>query len=312
MHGRLAARDGGTPVKDDLVLIDLDQPREGYRKFLSSWVGGGKNLTFVVDPGPRSTAAYLVAELARRGVTRVDYVLLTHIHLDHGGCAAELLAAFPEARLYCHPAGVKHVVDPAQLWKGSLTVLGEVAEMYGAPSPVAAARIATEEELADVGFEVLMTPGHAVHHVSYVRGETLFVGEAFGTRSPLKSGALYMRPATPARFFLDQALASLDSLLALPSEPALTAFAHYGSAPGAFAYAAAARKQLLLWVETAREAKAVAKSRGELDDRVFARLQEIDPVYGQGRFDELDPDIQKRERHFLANSLDGILGWLDG
>jgi glyoxylase-like metal-dependent hydrolase (beta-lactamase superfamily II) len=157
-----------------------------------------------------------------------------------------------------------------------------------------------------------MTPGHAVHHVSYLYGGTLFVGEAFGTRSPLPSGALYMRPATPARFFLDQALASLDSVAALEVEPLLTAFAHYGSAPGAFAYAAAARKQLLLWVETAREMKAVASSRGALNDLVFERLQEIDPVYGQGRYDALEPDIQKRERHFLVNTLDGILGWLEG
>jgi glyoxylase-like metal-dependent hydrolase (beta-lactamase superfamily II) len=299
-------------VEDDLVLVDLDQPREGYRKFLSSWIGRGRELTFVVDPGPRSTATYLVAELARRGVTRVDYVLLTHIHLDHGGGAAELLAAFPEARLYCHPAGARHLVDPAQLWRGSLTVLGEVAEMYGEPRPVPAARITTAAELGARGLRVLMTPGHAVHHVSYLYGGTLFVGEAFGTRSPLPSGALYMRPATPPRFFLDQALASLDSLLALDEEPARTAFAHYGSAPGAFAYAAAAKKQLLLWIEVAREARAVATSRGELNDLVFARLQEIDPVYGQGRYDELDTDIRARERHFLTATLDGILGWLEG
>jgi len=299
-------------VENDLVLIDLDQPREGYRKFLSSWLASRGDLTIVVDPGPRSTSAHLVGELARRGVTRVDYFLLTHVHLDHGGGAAELLEAFPEARLYCHPAGVRHLVDPDQLWRGSLAVLGEVAEMYGAPNPVPADRIASETEISARGVRALMTPGHAVHHVSYLHGETLFVGEAFGTRSPLPSGALYLRPATPPRFFLDQALASLDSLRALAVEPALTAFAHYGSMPGAFEYAEAAKKQLLLWVETARVMKATAATRPELDELVFARLQEIDPVYGQGRTDELAPDIRKRERHFLANSLDGILGWLEG
>jgi len=298
-------------VDSNLALIDLDQPREGYRKFLSSWLGGDGGLTFVVDPGPRSTAAHLIGELTRRGVTRVDYVLLTHIHIDHGGGAAELLDAFPEARLYCHPAGAKHIIEPTGLWKGSLAVLGDVAEMYGAPTPVPADRIATAEELTPHGIEPVMTPGHAVHHVSFLHGDTLFVGEAFGTRSPLPTGALYMRPATPKRFFLDQALASLDTLRALPTEPKLTAFAHYGSLPGAFAYADAAKKQLLLWVETAREAMATTTARPELDELVFAKLQEIDPIYGQGRFDELTPEVQRRERHFLTNSLDGILGWLD-
>ena len=297
-------------MENDLVLIDLDQPKEGYREFLSCWLGRDGDLAFIVDPGPRSTAAHLIRELGRRGVTRVDFVLLTHIHLDHGGGAAELLDAFPEARLYCHPAGARHIVDPAQLWKGSLSVLGAVAQMYGAPSPVPAERIAAETELSAAGIRVLKTPGHAVHHVSYLHGGTLFAGEAFGTRSPLPSGALYMRPATPKRFFLDQALASLDSLRALPEEPARTVFAHYGSLPGAFAHAEAARRQLLLWVDTVRETKAAATSRAQLDDLVFARLQEIDPLYGQGRYDELAPDIRARERHFLENTVDGILGWL--
>ena len=295
----------------DLALIDLDQPKEGYRKFLSSWLCRADGLTFVVDPGPRSTAEHLIGELARRGVTRVDFVLLTHIHIDHGGGAAEFLAAFPEARLYCHPAGVRHIVEPSGLWKGSLSVLGDVAEMYGAPRPVPAARIATEAEVSAAGFKVIKTPGHAVHHVSYLLNRTLFVGEAFGTRSSLPSGALYMRPATPKRFFLDQALASLDTLRALPVEPNLTAFAHYGSLPGAFAYADAAKQQLLLWVETARAAMATTTARPELDELVFAKLQEIDPIYGQGRFGELAPEVRRRERHFLSNSLDGILGWID-
>jgi glyoxylase-like metal-dependent hydrolase (beta-lactamase superfamily II) len=299
-------------VGADLVLIDLDQPKKGYRKFLSAWVRRSGDLTFVVDPGPRSTAAYLLNELARMGVSRVDYFLLTHIHIDHGGGAAELLAAFPGSRLYCHPAGAKHLVEPAGLWKGSLSVLRDVALMYGAPNTVPADRIADEAEISARGIEVVMTPGHAVHHVSYVHGGTLFAGEALGTRSPLRSGALYMRPATPPRFFLDQALASMDRLRALPEEPALTAFAHYGSLPGAFAWADTAKKQLLLWIDVAREAKAAAGSRKELDELVFARLQELDPVYGQGRWDELDADIRARERHFLANSLDGILGWLEG
>jgi hypothetical protein len=121
-----------------------------------------------------------------------------------------------------------------------------------------------------------------------------------------------MRPATPPRFFLDQALASLDALRALPVEPERTAFAHYGSAPGAFAYADAARTQLLAWVELAREAKAATSSRPALDEWMFARLQEVDPLYGKGRYEELDPDIRARERHFLQNTLDGILGWLEG
>ncbi len=294
-----------------LDLIDLDQPKRGYRRFLSTWVCRGDGLTFLVDPGPRGTIPHLLAELARLGVARVDHVLLTHIHLDHGGGAAEILEAFPEATLYCHPKGAKHLFEPAALWEGSLKVLGDDARMYGEPRPVDPARTIDAAALARRGIEVVLTPGHAVHHVSFRYGATFFAGEAFGTRSPLPSGGLYLRPATPARFFLDQALASIDGVLRMPREPERTAFAHYGLVPGCFALAIAAREQLLLWVGATGELRGRAASRADLDEIVFQRLQKIDPCYGRGLFDELDADIQARERHFLHNTLDGILGWLE-
>ena len=294
-----------------LDLIDLDQPKRGYRRFLSTWVCRADGLTFLVDPGPRGTIPHLLAELARLGVARVDHVLLTHIHLDHGGGAAEILEAFPEATLYCHPKGAKHLFEPAALWEGSLKVLGDDARMYGEPGPVDPARMTDAEALARRGIEVVFTPGHAVHHVSFRYGATFFAGEAFGTRSPLPSGGLYLRPATPARFFLDQALASIDGVLKMPREPERTAFAHYGLVPGCFALAIAAREQLLLWVGATGELRGRAASRADLDEIVFQRLQKIDPCYGRGLFDELDADIQARERHFLHNTLDGILGWLE-
>jgi glyoxylase-like metal-dependent hydrolase (beta-lactamase superfamily II) len=310
----MAARSdgGGNEVTCDLTLIDLDQPREGYRQFLSAWLGQSDGVAFVVDPGPRSTVRHLIERIRGAGVERLDYVLVTHIHLDHAGGSTELLEAFPEARFYCHPAGAKHVVEPTQLWRGSQKVLKEIAGMYGEPRPVPAERIAAAEELERRGFGVIPTPGHAVHHVSFLRDGTLFAGEVFGTRSPMPDGALYMRPATPPRFFLDQLLASIDKLLALPEEPEEIAFAHYGKVPGGFDIARKARAQILRWVEAARELAPGAASRERLDDLVFARLQEIDPLHGQGLFDRLDPDVRARERYFLHNSLDGILGWLEG
>jgi glyoxylase-like metal-dependent hydrolase (beta-lactamase superfamily II) len=298
-------------LNHDLAVIDLDQPKKGYTRFLSTWLCRGDGLAFIVDPGPRSTIQHLVAELSKLGVSHLDFVLLTHIHLDHGGGSAEILDAFPGAKLYCHPKGTKHLFEPAMLWNGSLKVLGDDATMYGEPRPVDPVRMTDEAELARHGIEAIATPGHAVHHASFRCGTTFFAGEAFGTRSPLPSGALYLRPATPPRFYLEQALGSIDRILAMPEEPSQTAFAHYGLVPGCFELARAAREQLLLWVGAASELRGRAASRAELDEIVFQRLQKIDPHYGLGLFDELDADIQARERHFLHNTLDGILGWLE-
>lgn len=291
------------------TVFNLDQPREGYRDFLSAWIVQAPGLAFVVDPGPRSTVGALVRHLADTGIVRVDYVLLTHIHLDHAGGTAELLDAFPGARAYCHESGVEHLTAPARLWKGSQSVLGEVAAMYGEPRPVPRERLATAEELAARGVTVIPTPGHAIHHVSFLHEDVLFAGEALGTRVPLPSGRPYLRPATPPRFFLEEALASLDRLLGLAPEPKMIVFAHFGSDGRAFEWCRRAKVQLASWVGLIRTLLAVSPEN--LEQRLFDELMQIDPLYGQGRFDELAPDLKVRERHFLGNTLDGIRGYIE-
>jgi glyoxylase-like metal-dependent hydrolase (beta-lactamase superfamily II) len=236
-------------------------------------------------------------------------VLLTHIHLDHAGCAAEILDAFAGARVHCHAAGIEHLAEPARLWKGSLKVLGDTASVYGEPRPVPAERFASDADLLARGIRPIPTPGHAVHHTAYLHGGVLFAGEAFGTSQELRSGDLYLRPAAPPRFYLDQALASIDALAALEPEPRLVAFAHHGSRPGARALAAGAREQLLRWVTVIREL--LADGDADLEQRFFDRLMDVDPLYGQGRFDELDDDMKPRERHYLANTLAGLKGWIE-
>ena len=49
---------------------------------------------------------------------------------------------------------------------------------------------------------------------------------------PPYADRLFMRPATPPRFFLEEALASLDRLLALEPAPRTLLFAHYGALEG--------------------------------------------------------------------------------
>ena len=81
-----------------LHCIDLDLPDlTGFRKFLSAWLYVSDVLTFVVDPGPLSTIPHLKRELRRHGVKRLDYILLTHIHIDHAGGSGALRDSYPEA-----------------------------------------------------------------------------------------------------------------------------------------------------------------------------------------------------------------------
>ena len=286
---------------EQLFCIDLDQPRlEGFRQFISAWCYRGEGFTLLVDPGPLSTIPHLLAELRRHGVARLDYVLLTHIHIDHAGGTGELLRAFPDARVICHPEGVRHLVAPERLWQGSRKVLGEaMAAAYGEILPVPAERIGFAETIGATGVRAYLTPGHAPHHVCYLFEDLLFGGEVAGVRCPVPRG-IYMRPATPPRFLLPVALDSLQRMIALA--PRYLVFAHYGMVDDAPGHLRIARDQLRLWVQGVAETMAVEPARREA--ALFAWLQSRDRHYRN--IDQLVPDLYARERIFLGNTLRGM------
>jgi glyoxylase-like metal-dependent hydrolase (beta-lactamase superfamily II) len=290
---------------DNLACIDLDQPSlEGFRKFISSWIYQGDGFTLLVDPGPLSTIPRLCGELRARGVKRLDYVLLTHIHIDHAGGTGALMKEFPEAIALCHQDGIRHMVAPEKLWQGSRKVLGAVAEAYGEIVAVPEERIRFEERLDGIGLRTFLTPGHAQHHCSYQLDDFLFVGEVAGVRCEVDQG-IYLRPATPPRFILDVALDSIDRMTALV--PRQMAFAHYGMVDNGLEHLRIARRQLVLWVRGVAETLAVEPSRRE--DALFAWLLERDDQFRNIR--NLPVDIQARERTFFGNSMRGMVEFVE-
>jgi glyoxylase-like metal-dependent hydrolase (beta-lactamase superfamily II) len=311
--------DAATPAPR-LHLIDLDQEIPGQRRFISCWLSLQDTLVFIVDPGPPATADHLVAELEARGVADLDFILLTHVHLDHGGCTARILERYPAAKVICADIGRPHLVDPSRLWAGSRQVLGSKAEIYGEPAPVPPAALGDTAELAVRGVQTIATPGHAAHHVAFRHGEHLFLGECAGTFSALGRGPenpdYYLRPATPPRFYPDIARASLERLLELDPLPARLLFAHHGEHTGdTRLLLTRARDQLALWVETV--ANVLETLRGlphseqpsdeaALMDLIVERLCGVDPLFARGA--GLPADIRERERDFTRQTLRGILG----
>jgi len=318
---------GRAPVRSfadvpGLHLVDLDQRLVGQRRFISCWVHIAPDLAYVVDPGPPATGAQLVATLDDLGAGRLDFILLTHIHLDHGGATADVLARWPRARVVCHRGARGHLVAPERLWEGSLAVLQEKARVYGQPRPVPENALDDGAAAAAQGIRVVETPGHAPHHICFLHDGGLFVGEAAGTFSTLGAGTdtpePYLRPATPPTFRPEVAQASLDRLLNLQPAPERLLFAHHGLYDGDVrGILAAAREQLSLWVETCRF---VAAARGGLPaaaggadeialmEAIMAELALCDPYYARGT--ALPPDIRERERDFTLQTLRGMLGHL--
>lgn len=283
-------------------LIDLDVPALGYTRFISAWLHKGKDGNILVDPGPACTAETLLEALDRRGIRRLDWIFLTHIHLDHSGGIGHLLRKFPEAKVVCHEKAVQHLVDPERLWEGSLKILGEVAAVYGKMLPVPPENIMTADEIPiEGGIRVVPTPGHAAHHQCFVGREWLFCGELFGIFHELED-AVYLRPATPPVFVLEDFLASMDAVAPFLDRP--LCFSHYGRWENAGEIFEIARKQLPLWVSVVR------RHRGNPDmETIIDALTEADPVYA--RRDRLPELVKARETYFSANAIRGMLQYIE-
>ncbi len=194
----------------------------------------------LVDTGTRHSVPHILATLAELGMgpEAVDYVIATHVHLDHAGAAGALLAACPNARLVVHPKGARHLIDPARLVAGSLAVYGEALfrRLYGDIIPAPAERVIEADDGHRIDFHgraltFIDTPGHARHHfcVHDSASNSIFTGDTFGIsyREFDVEGRPFIFPTTtPVQFEPEALHASIDRLLALNPDAAY--LTHYG------------------------------------------------------------------------------------
>jgi len=294
-------------IADDLFLIPLDLTITGFTEFISVWLYRGEK-TFLVDVGPSTTATDLLSALQELNVDHLDYILLTHIHLDHAGAIGEIAETFSQTPIVCHPAALSHLVEPSRLWQGTKKVLGSMALEYGPIKPVAENRLLEASRFHNEFITPIFTPGHAAHHVSFQTDKYLFVGEAGGVHRSMPANRYYLRPATPPRFFLDVAVQSVDALIAC--RPKIICYAHFGIQQDAVKMLQKHRKQILFWEGLIKD-EMDHHGHGTQDHIVacLTRLLKEDPLMAP--FDQLPPDVQERETDFLQNSIRGYIGYLE-
>ncbi len=293
-----------TQIADDLILITLKPPIDGFDNFISAWLYRG-DVTFLVDVGPASTAPGLLQGLADMGVAHLDYILLTHIHLDHAGAIGEVAAKFSQTPIICHPAGIPHLVEPARLWEGTRKVLGATAEAYGPITAVKAGRLLDATRFQSNGILPLITPGHASHHLSFKTNNYLFAGEAAGVYYATRPDSFYLRPATPPRFYFDTAVDSLNKLI--DARPDRICYAHYGMANDGINKLKKARRQLFNWKAIIKDEVNKLMPKDATQSCKLRLLQE-DPLLAE--FQHLKESTQNREEYFLSNSIKGFIGYL--
>ncbi len=200
----------------------------------------------LVDTGSNDALPHLLDALGRIGLgpEAVDYVILTHIHLDHAGGAGSIMQACPNARLVVHPRGSRHMASPARLVDGVTAVYGAeyVQRVYGEIVPVPAARIIDAVDglrLDLAGRELLCVdaPGHARHHIAIVdrKSRGIFTGDVFGLsyREMDTDSRKFIFPSTtPTQFEPDAMVATIKRLLDFaPEFLYLTHFSRVGEVP---------------------------------------------------------------------------------
>ncbi len=192
-----------------------------------------------IDTGTNHSVPRLLAALGALGLARdaVDFVIPTHVHLDHAGGAGLLMQHCPQATLLVHPRGARHLIDPSRLWAGATAVYGaaEMAASYGSLVPVPADRVRTTAD----GMAVLLggrpltfadTPGHARHHHCIWDEATRgwFTGDTFGLsyrEFDTARGPWIVPTATPVRFEPKDLRISIARLLA--AQPACMYLTHF-------------------------------------------------------------------------------------
>ena len=301
---------------DGITAVDTEYIRPGLA---AAHIIQHAGAAAFVDVGTNYSVPHLLAALQELDLSpaAVEYVFITHVHLDHAGGAGLLLQTLPNARLLVHPRGAPHLIDPAKLIAASKTVYGEerYRELYGDLVPVAADRVLLSEDglridLRGRPFQLLHTPGHALHHYCVVDLDhrNLFTGDTFGLsyrELDTAQGAFGVPTTTPSQFDPGQLIASIDRLM--DTEPRAAYLMHYSRITGLPAIAASLKAQIT-------EIAALALRLADASDPYAAIYAAMRALWIElaARHGVADPQAGVDE--YLSKDLDlntqGLIAWL--
>jgi len=288
-HGTGSA--GATPAGAEPValapgVLQIDTLLGGWDRVTAGYLIQGPN-PVLIETGSQSSVPVLLDALGRLGLGANDLagVVVTHIHLDHAGGVGNVAEAFPNATVYVHEKGARHLVDPSRLVDSASRVYGPLLDsLYGRLDPTPAERVKVLADLEEIevgGGRALVTvdsPGHAKHHLALHDSASgiLFVGDAVGVRLP---DAGVLRPSTPPPDFdLETAVHSLHRFA--DRRPAGLALAHYGLVPDHESVLEEAEGILRQWAEVAEAAFRAGEDIAEaLESRFAGELAAVAPEH---------------------------------
>ncbi len=241
------------------------------------------------DCGPTTALPRLKEGLAEHGlaVAELRHLLLSHIHLDHAGCAGVLTRENPGLQVHVSEIGAPHLVDPSRLERSARRLYGESFDaLWGelAPVPEENVRVVGERVL---DFDCFPSPGHAWHHVCYLREGTLFAGDAAGVR--IAPSRRVVPPTPPPDVDVEAWNRTIDEIER--RAPQLLALIHFGVFDDPVRHLAELREQLARWSELVRDGAteeefvaAASAEFGEDAERVEAAIPAWQGYQGLRRY----------------------------
>lgn len=257
----------------------------------------------LIDTGIGTNYERILDLLAEAGVApeELAVIAVTHVHLDHAGGAGLLAEACPNAEVFVHETGARHLVDPSRLWEGTKAAVGEQIDFYTEPEPVPEERLITlgdgdEIDLGTHSLNAHHAPGHAPHQVVFEdpANDAVFTADAAGIYTPSTDEVHVTSP--PPQFDLEQALADVEMLSDIDPETLL--YAHFGPAPTADRLNTYAER-LDSWVEEVATVRDDAGSDEAVIDH-FQTALETPAVWS---------DVKSRAE--IAMNVRGVLRYLD-
>ena len=284
---------------ENIFWFDLSPNKE--LEFISIYLVVDDKIA-LIETGPACSLDNLVSGIKSAGLKLedVDYVVPTHIHLDHFGGGGHIMELCKNAKALVHPKAYKHVSNIEKWWQGSSDFLGKVAQLYGKPKPIPEDRLISAED----GFEVSLggfylkavhTPGHAPHHITWIYGDEAFVGDSAGLWYP-EIGSSF--PVTPGYYRHDLALKSIKKMESLNLKNIF--YTHFGPRL-VYNTFEETKKEFELWMNIVEKGYNQQLSSKEILRMLFNKrpgLLQTNQNHG----------IHQKDTH--KSTVEGMMGWL--
>lgn len=242
----------------------------------------------LIETGTSKSAKQIIRDLSELGVNKLDYIAVTHVHLDHAGGAWLLSKRFPDAKIIVHERGAKHLIDPSKLKKSAKEATGKFFKYYGEIKPLPRDKIIPvsgdeEFELGEGNILIpIDTPGHAPHHLCFYGpgDEILYTGDAAGIYYSERNELLPTTP--PPNFDLEKSLETLENLRFL--DLSLLAYTHQRWSDTPMEKLRVYRDILSDWVEEVKEARDNLSENQAIESMIRKHLPERAETEDEKRF----------------------------